>query len=94
MMKEKTKQIFLLNLSYPYESVHSILFNSELLKQIFTNSEYKIKLFIGSDWSIKNSGFIFYGPKGFNSVFELQNIIDNDFIRQNTYSITQLNGEK
>lgn len=94
MMKEKTKQIFLINLSYPYESVHSILFNSESLEQILANSEFKIKLFIGSDWSIKNSGFVFYGPKGFNSVFELQNIIDNDFIRQNAYSITQINGEK
>ena len=72
MMKEKTKQIFLLNLSYPYESVNTILFNSESLNQIFTNSEYKIKLFIGSDWSIANSGFAFYGPNGFNSVFELK----------------------
>ena len=94
MMKEKTKKIFLINLSYQYESVNTILFNSESLNQIFTNSEYKIKLFIGSDWSIANSGFAFYGPNGFNSVFELKNIIDNDFMRQNTYSIKQLNGEK
>ena len=29
-----------------------------------------------------------------NAVFELINIIRNDFIRQNTYSITQINGNE
>ena len=91
MMKEKTKQILILNLPYPYESVHTLLFDSESAMKTFTNSDYQIKLFIGSDWSIKNSGFSFYGPNGLNSVFELKNIIRNDFIRQNTYSITQIN---
>ena len=94
MMKEKTKQILISNLSYPYESVHTLLFDSESVKKIFTNSEYQIKLFIGSDWSIQNSGFCFYGPKGLNSVFELKNIIKNDFMRQNIYSITQINGNQ
>jgi len=91
-MTVKTKQIFILNLSYPFESVSKVVFGQESLIKIFTNSEYKIKLFIGSDWSIKNSGFSFYGPNGFNSVFVLKNIIDNDFLRQNSYSITQING--
>ena len=88
MMKEKTKQILILNLPYPYESVHTLLFDSESAMKTFTNSDYQIKLFIGSDWSIQNSGFSFYGPNGLNAVFELINIIRNDFIRQNTYSIT------
>ena len=91
-MKRKTKQVFIRNLSYPFESVNVLFFDSELIKKIFENSEYKIKLFIGSDWSIKNSGFSFFGPNDFNSVFELKNIIKNDFIRQNFYKITQING--
>ena len=94
MMKEKTKQILILNLPYPYESVHTLLFDSESAMKTFTNSDYQIKLFIGSDWSIQNSGFSFYGPNGLNAVFELINIIRNDFIRQNTYSITQINGNE
>ena len=93
-MKRKTKQVFIRNLSYPFESVNVLFFGSELIKKIFENSEYKIKLFIGSDWSIKNSGFSFFGPNDFNSVFELKNIIKNDFIRQNFYKITQINGDQ
>ena len=93
-MKGKTKQIFILNLSYPYESLHSLLFDSESGMKIFNNSEYQVKLFIGSNWSIKNSGFSFFAPNGLNTVFELKNIIKNDFIRQNTYSITQINGNQ
>ena len=93
-MKRKTQQIFIKNLSYPYESVHILFFDSDFIKKIFEDSDYKIKLFIGSDWSIKNSGFSFFGPNGFNSVFELSNIINNDFMRQNTFIISQLNGEK
>ena len=93
-MKRKTQQIFIKNLSYPYESVHILFFDSDFIKKIFEDSDYKIKLFIGSDWSIKNSGFSFFGPNGFNSVFELSNIINNDFMRQNTFTISQLNGEK
>ena len=65
-MKKKTKQLAILNLKYPFESVHTLLFNSDYIKKIFDNSEYKIKSFIGSDWSIKNSGFSFYGPNGLN----------------------------
>ena len=93
-MKRRTKQLFIQNLLYPYESVNIIFFDAELIKKIFASSEYKIKLFIGSDWSIKNSGFSFYGPNGFNSVFELKKIITNDFIRQNKFMITQINGDK
>ena len=93
-MKRKTQQIFIKNLSYPYESVHILFFDSDFIKKIFEDSDYKIKLFIGSDWSIKNSGFSFFGPNGFNSVFELSNIINNDFIRQNTFKVSQINGEK
>ena len=94
MMTEKTKQIFISNLLYPYDSVHTLLFDSESAMKIFTNSEYQVKLFIGSDWSIQNSGFSFFGPNGLNTVFELKNIIKNDFMRQNTYSITQINGNQ
>ena len=93
-MKTKTKQIFLLNLFYPFESIHTLLFDSELIKTLFDNSEFKIKYFIGSDWSIKNSGFSFYGPKGLNSVFVLKNIIKNDFMRENTYYVSQINEDQ
>ena len=93
-MKRKTKQIFIRNLTYPYESVNILIFEGELIKKIFANSDYQIKLFIGSDWSIKGSGFSFFGPNDFNSVFELKNIIKNDFIRQNIFKITQINGDQ
>ena len=93
-MKKKTKQLFILNLKYPFESVHTLLFNSDYIKKIFDNSEYQIKFFIGSDWSIKNSGFSFYGPNGYNSVFELLSIIENDFIRESNFSTIQINGER
>jgi hypothetical protein len=93
-MKKKTKQLAILNLKYPFESVHTLLFNSDYIKKIFDNSEYKIKFFIGSDWSIKNSGFSFYGPNGLNSVLELLSITENDFIRENNFSNIQINGER
>jgi hypothetical protein len=93
-MKKKTKQLFILNLKYPFESVHTLLFNSDYIKKIFDISEYQIKFFIGSDWSIKNSGFSFYGPNGYNSVFELLSIIENDFIRESNFSTIQINGER
>ena len=93
-MKNRTKQIFIMDLNYPFESVHKLLFESELIKQNFENSEYKIKLFIGSDWSIQNSGFCFYGPNGLYSVLELKYISKDDFLRKNTYSILQINSNK
>ena len=93
-MKNRTKQIFIMNLNYPFVSVHKLLFESELIKQNFENSEYKIKLFIGSDWSIQNSGFCFYGPNGLYCVFELKYIYKDDFIRKNIYSILQINTNK
>ena len=91
MKKAKTKQIYILNLNYPFESVHMLLFESELIKKIYLNTEYKLKLFIGSNWSIKNSGFSLYGPDNVNIAFELKNITKNDFIRENVYSITYIN---
>ena len=93
-MEKISKQLFILNLKYPFESVHILLFNSDFIKKIFENTEYKIKLFIGSDWSIKNSGFSFYGPNSYNSVFELINLTKNDFIRENNFLITQINNER
>ena len=93
-MNKRTKQIFIMNLNYPYESVHTLLFESELIKKIFENSEFKIKLFIGSDWSIQNSGFCFYGPNGLYSVFELKYFYKDDFVRKNIYTILQINTDK
>ena len=93
-MKNRTKQIFIMNLNYPFVSVHKLLFESELIKQNFENSEYKIKLFIGSDWSIQNSGFCFYGPNGLYCVFELKYIYKDDFMRKNIYTILQINTNK
>ena len=93
-MKKRTKQIYIMNLNYPFESVHKLLFESELIKQNIENSEYKIKLFIGSDWSIQNSGFCFYGPNGLYFVFELKYISKDDFMRKNIHSILQINANK
>ena len=93
-MKRGTKQIFIMNLNYPFESVHKLLFESELIKKIFESSEFKIKLFIGSDWSIQNSGFCFYGPNGLYCVFELKYFSIDDFMRRNIYSILQINMDK
>ena len=91
MKKAKTKQIHILNLNYPFESVHMLLFESELIKKTYPNTDYKLKLFIGSNWSIKNSGFSLYGPDNVNIAFELKNITKNDFVRENVYSITYIN---
>jgi len=93
-MEKISKQLFILNLKYPFESVHVLLFNSDFIKIIFEKSEFKLKSFIGSDWSIKNSGFSFYGPNDSNIVFELSNITKNDFIRENNFLITQINNER
>ena len=93
-MEKISKQLFILNLKYPFESVHILLFNSDFVKIIFEKSEFKLKSFIGSDQSIKNSGFCIYGPNGSNIVFELSNIIKNDFIRENNFLITQINNER
>ena len=92
-MKKMTKQIFIIKLNYPYESVNMLLLY-DIKDKIFMNSEYKLKLFIGSSWSIKNSGFSFYGPNGLNIVLELKNIINNEFIRENIYAIIQINENK
>ena len=93
-MNRRTKQIFITNLNYPIESLFKILFESEVIKNYFENSEFKIKLFIGSGWSIQNSGFCVYGPNGLYIVFELKYILQNDFGRQNLYSVLQINTNK
>ena len=93
-MEKISKQIIIINLKYPFESVHILLFNSDFINKVYENTEYKIKSFIGSDWSIKNSGFSFYGPNGFNIVFVLLSITKNDFIRENNYLLTQINNER
>ena len=92
-MKKMTKQIFILKLNYPYESVNALL-SHDIREKIFMNLDFKLKLFIGSSWSIKNSGFSFYGPNGLNIVFELKNLTRNEFIRENIYAITQINENK
>ena len=93
-METISKQLFILNLKYPFESVHVLLFNSDFVKIIFEKSEIKLKSFIGSDWSIKNSGFSIYGPNDSNIVFELSSLTKNDFIRENNFLITQINNER
>ena len=59
-----------------------------------TDETFKIKKFLGSDWSIKDSGFIFYGPNKLEIVFSLIYIEINDFNRINRFLITHLNGTK
>ena len=93
-MEKISKQLFILNLKYPFESVHVLLFNPDFIRIIFEKSEFKLKSFIGSDWSIKNSGFSIYGPNDSNIIFELSSLTKNDFIRENNYLLTQINNER
>ena len=94
MKKYGTKQLYIEKLDYPFESINQLFFKDNKFEQIFKNDDWKIKKFIGSDWSIKDSGFIFYGPNNLNIVFLLINIEKNDFIRVNKYLVTHINGEK
>ena len=94
MKKYKTKQLYIMQLEHPFEAVNQIIFENEKFEKFFQNDDFKIKKFLGSDWSIKDSGFIFYGPNDINVVFSLINIEINDFNRINKYLITHLNGKK
>ena len=94
MKKYKTKQLYIEQLEHPFEAVNQIIFENEGFEKFCQNDDFKIKKFLGSDWSIKDSGFIFYGPNDINVVFSLINIEINDFNRINKYIITHINGEK
>ena len=94
MKKYKTKQLYIVRFEHPFEAVNQIIFENEEFEKFCQNDDFKIKKFLGSDWSIKDSGFIFYGPNDINIVFSLINIEINDFNRINKYIITHINGEK
>jgi hypothetical protein len=92
MENYKTKQVHIINLDYPFDSINQIMFKGQAFGDLFRNDDFKIKKFIGSDWSIQDSGFIFYGPNDLNIVFSLSEIKDTNFIRMNKYKITHFNG--
>ena len=92
MKKFKSNQLYIENLTHPFESLKQIVYNEEINEQIFIKDNFKIKKFIGSDWSIKDSGFIFYGPNNLSVVFSIKNIENNDFIYSIKYLISHLNG--
>ena len=92
MENYKTKQVYIINLDYPFDSINQIMFKGQAFGDLFRNDDLKIKKFIGSDWSIQDSGFIFYGPNDLNIVFSLSEIKDTNFIRMNKYKITHFNG--
>jgi hypothetical protein len=92
MKKFHSKQLYIEKLDYPYDSLKQIVNNDQINEQIFIKDNLKIKKFIGSGWSIKDSGFIFYGPNDINVVFSIKNIENNDFIYSIKYLITHLNG--
>ena len=94
MDKRKTKQLCIYQFDHPFESLQAILNKQETLDIICTNEDFKIKKFIGSDWSIKDSGFIFYGPNNLNVTFTLKSIENNDFNRVTCYQITYLYGKE
>ena len=94
MNKNRTKQIFIVKMDHPFDSINQIFFKDGTYEEISYNNDYKIKKFIGSDWSIKDSGFMLCAPNNTTVVFNLINIIENDFIRLNIYKITYLNGKK
>ena len=93
MKKFKTKQIDIVKFELPFESIHQAIFNGSF-EEMCTDETFKIKKFLGSDWSIKDSGFIFYGPNKLEIVFSLIYIEINDFNRINRFLITHLNGTK
>ena len=93
MKKYKTKQIDIVKLEFPFESIHEAIFNRSF-EEMYSDENYKIKKFLGSDWSIIDSGFIFYGLNKLEIVFSLINIEKNDFNRINTLLITHINGKK
>ena len=92
MKKFKSKQLYIEKLDHPFDSLKQIVDNDKINEQIFIKDNFKIKKFIGSDWSIKDSGFIFYGPNNINVVFSIKNIENNDFLYSIKYLITHLNG--
>ena len=92
MKKYKSKQLYIEKLDHPFDSLKQIVYNDYINEQIFIKDNFKIKKFIGSDWSIKDSGFIFYGPNNINVVFSIKNIENNDFLYSIKYLITHLNG--
>ena len=69
MKKYKSKQIYIEKIDYIFDSLKQILYDDQINERIFIKDNFKIKKFIGSDWSIKDSGFIFYGPNNINVVF-------------------------
>ena len=94
MEKYKTKQLFIMQLEHPLEAVNQIFFKNNNFEKYCQDGNFKIKKFLGSDWSIKDSGFIFYGPNDLNIVFSLIHLEINDFNRINKYLVTHLNGKK
>ena len=91
MEKNKTKQIFIYQFNYPFETIQKILIEKPLLEQLYINEEFKIKKFIGSDWSIKGSGFILFFKNNSSITFTLTDIKKNDFIKVNMFRITHFN---
>ena len=91
MEKNKTKQIFIYQFNYPFETIQKILIEKTLLEQLYKNEEFKIKKFIGSDWSIKGSGFILFFKNNSSITFTLTDIKKNDFIKVNIFRITHFN---
>ena len=91
MEKNKTKQIFIYQFNYPFETIQKILIEKPLLEQLYINEEFKIKKFIGSDWSIKGSGFILFFKNNSRITFTLTDIKKNDFIKVNMFRITHFN---
>jgi hypothetical protein len=94
MEKTKTKQLYIEKIAHPFEAVNKIFYETDSFEYFCQNKNFKLKKFIGSNWSIKDSGFIFFGPNNLNFAFSLINIEINDFCRVNKYLVTHINGEK
>lgn len=92
MKISKTTQLYIVKIGFPFDSINQIFFKDGTYEKISFNNDYKMKKFIGSDWSIKDSGFMFYGPNNLNVVFNLINLKKSDFLCLNVYKITFLNG--
>ena len=73
MKRSKTTQLYIVKIGFPFDSINQIFFK-DWYEKISFNNDYKMKKFIGSDWSIKDSGFMFYGPNYLNVVFNLINL--------------------
>jgi len=94
MVRNKSKQLFLFQFFYPFETIKMILQNNDFEEFITKKEGFRIKKFIGSDWNIKDSGFIYYGNDNLKIGFTLKNFQIDDFIILQRFKIEYVNDKR